>query len=496
MERTVTVNKIGGANMSKLDQVLNLVNVLREEGETPILVVSAFKGVTNILYEMLDQLHDTDYKEDDINVAFQPALDIVKGKIDEFIKTDEYRRMAYEHVLREIHVVKNVLRVHKRVSKVLTPQEDTYDARDKVIAFGERSVIGVLEAFLQENRVMAEAINDVEFHANGGNRTSQKSLHEGIQEGIAEKMREVMHGWDEEVLIIGGHIKGTPRGMTAHLGRNYTDTTAVEVMAALTRHMDIPVDSITMWKDVDGVMSAAPAQLDEEIDTPITFSDVSYDEAAEAAGSGMSLVHLGALQLARDLGIDLQLKNITNPRSEGTTFSDCWNKTDNPFKIIYANEDVYVLSYKVIEMADQHGFLAAMTAIFDDEGVSVIDTPSSGIGIDFTVKIPSDESERLALRKRIRRINNRMRNITVHGETYKCKMEWSTGDANLVIIGDELQQNVGVLAKVSGVLASAGINVESFVQRKPQRRMSFYIPKRDAKKAVQSLHRAFFGKKE
>ncbi|MEZ4087552.1 MAG: ACT domain-containing protein [Candidatus Gracilibacteria bacterium] len=496
MERSVTVNKIGGANMSKLDQVLNLVRSLREEGETPILVVSAFKGVTNKLYDMLDQLHDTDYEEADIDRAFQPALDIIKGKIDEFFKTEEHKKMAYSHVLREIQIVKNVLRMHKRVSNVLAPQAATYEARDKVIAFGERSVIGVLEAFLQENRVMAEAVNDVEFHANGGSRTSKEDLHEGIQEGIATKLKEVMHGWDEEVLILGGHIKGTPRGMTVDIGRSYSDTTAVDVTAALSHHMGFYVDKTVMWKEVDGVMSADPRQLDLTINTPIVHEDVSYDEAFEMAGSGSQLMQIDALRLGWEMGIPLVLKNIDRPKGVGTTFGRSWPQTAAPFKVVMANRNVDAVSYKIPQMANQPGFLHAMTGLFDQEDVSVTDIFSSGIVVGFSVNLPSDEADQKVLRAKIRRINRAMENLVVHGKGYACTIEWHKGDANLVLVGDELKQNRGVFSRITSVLAEEGINIRATTQTHAERRISFMIPKGFAEKAVQALHREFLDQKK
>ncbi|MCA9374348.1 aspartate kinase [Candidatus Peregrinibacteria bacterium] len=483
MERSVTVNKIGGANMSKLDQVLNLVNVLREEGETPILVVSAFKGVTNTLYKMLDQLHDTDFQESDIDRAFQPALDIIKGKIDEFFQTEEHKRMAYSHVLREIQIVKNVLRMHKRVSKVLDPQADTYDVRDKVIAFGERSVIGVLEAFLLENQVMAEIVEDIEY--------KQCGLHEGIQQGIAEKMKEVVPGWDEEVLIIGGHIKGTPRGMTVDIGRSYTDTTAVDVTAALTRHMDIDVDKTVMWKEVDGVMSADPRQLDLKINTPIVHEDVSYDEALEMAGSGSQLMQIDALQLALELQISLMLKNIDKPKSPGTSYNTYSTQTNAPIKVIMANRNVDAVSYKIPQMANKPGFNHAITGLFKDEGISTTDSFTSGIVAGFSINLPSDEADRKVVRAKIRRINRAMAKLVVNGEHYPCTMEWHKGDANLVVIGDELKQNRGVFSRITRVLAEEGINIRATSQTHAERRISFMIPEGFAEKAVQALHREF-----
>ena len=85
VEKITTVNKVGGENMSRLDQFLDLVRFLKTEGEAPVFVISAFKGVTNELLKVLDDLSGENYYEDAVKAAFEPVLATVNGKIDEFI---------------------------------------------------------------------------------------------------------------------------------------------------------------------------------------------------------------------------------------------------------------------------------------------------------------------------------------------------------------------------------------------------------------------------
>lgn len=498
MEKAFTVNKIGGANMSKLDEVHHLVTVLQEKGESPLLVVSAFQGVTDQLSAVLDNLDGTDFNNETITAALQNVRGTVFGKIEEFIASEEMKQAAMDHVQREIEIMIETLLTHKKVTSILAPGEKTYSVRDKVIAFGERSVIGVLEAFLKEKGIAAMALNDVTYGGNGEHvqdgKISKRRLHEGIQRGIAESLRPHGDTLEETVVIIGGHVKDVLRGMVPEIGRSYTDTTAVDVTVALERQLGIPVAATVAWKAVDGVLSADPRQIDPALNRPKVQPDVSYDEAMELAGSGSLLMQMDALSRARDERIPLSLKNIDKPFEEGTTFTEGATKTNAPFKMVMANENVDVLSCKIPEMAIEAGFIAELTHLFEEEGISINDVLTSSTVVSFTVNLPKDKADQEVLRAKIRKIRGKMSSIDVDGELYDCYTQWDKGLSNVVIIGEELKDKQGVLSTISGVFSAEGVNVEGITQTPGQRKVSFYVSQRDAFKAVQALHRLFIDK--
>lgn len=480
--------------MSRLNEVLNLVKVLQEQNEAPVLVVSAFQGVTNALIAAMDkELDGTDYDEDSIKKAFEPVLEIVNKKIDEFIKTDQYKKQACEHVKREMDICVNVLMTHKALTKSLAPDNKTYETRDKIIAFGERSVIGILEAFLLENGINAVAINDVTYNGNGRG-ASKGELHKGIQKGIAKALDPYKDKIDQQILIIGGHVRNVLRGMVKEIGRSYSDTTAVDTTVALERLLDVSVDSTVAWKEVDGVLSGDPKQLDPKVNTPIVHHDVSLNEGMELAGAGSTLMQVEALDLAMEERIPLSLKNIKKPKEEGTTFSIGESRTDRPFKIIMANKRVDVISCKIPKMAVQSGFAEILTKAFKDHDVSINDILTSSTTINFTVNLPGDEADKREVRRKIRKVIAQLRNLEINGEMHQCNPEWDQSKANVVIIGDELRNNTGVLNVITGVLAAEGINIDGIEHTIEQRKISFYIDQKDADRAVQALHRVFIDK--
>lgn len=494
-EKKITVNKIGGSNMSQLNQVLNLVKFLQENGESPVLVVSAFHGVTDALIEALDQLDGQDYTLADIEHAMTPVLEIIKQKISEFIKSDTHKQKAIDHLQREYQLCVEILITHKAVTTTLSPSQQTWPTRDKIIAFGERTVIGILEAFLSANDIQATAINDITYFKNGKSKPSKSELHEGIQRGIADKLQGHITEIHDRILIIGGHITNVGNGMVIEIGRSYTDTTAVDTTAALKNLLNTDVAATVAWKDVDGIMSSDPRQLDPAINRAIRHPDISLDEAMEMAGANSTVMQVDSLALAKEVEIPLVLKNIQKPDEDGTTFHVEEVTTNLPFKIVMANRLEDTISCKIPQMATQSGFAAALTEAFAKNGISLNDIITSSTTIDFTINLPPDKADRDELRKRIRKTLQQIRRLEINGEIHVCKSQWrKEHQANLVIIGNEMRNTAGILSNITGVLAALGINIEMASQTAAQRQISFHIDHKDALRAVQALHRVFLDK--
>lgn len=499
MPKRVTVNKIGGDGTSQMTLVLDLINVLKADGETPVSVASAFRGVTNELSRVLDRLSETDYSEASIREAFKEALEITNGKIEEFIKGEPFKTQAKDHVQRELDICIQTLMTHKRVTgqmePLLAPSDKTYQVRDKIIAFGERSVIGILEAFLQENNVTARAINDAQYQGDDGNsgrKISRREIDRGIRKGLAKAIAPHKDKIGEEVLIIGGHVGNVLRGMIPERGRSYTDATAVDTTLALERNLGVPVEKTVIWKrGVDGILSSDPKQLDETVNTPIVHPDMSLREAMELPGS---VIHSSALRLALKEGVSLTLKNIEKPRQAGTTLGIGESISEFPFKIVTSIKDVDIVSFQVPEMAMSPGFLIRFAEEFKD--ISINDVLTAETSISFTINLPSDDdkAEKEKLREAIRTKIANLRNVEIDGEMYECNSRWDKSKANVVVIGDELAGTEGILSVVCGTMTAERINIGGMTQDTDQKRISFYINKKYALRAVRALHKVFIDK--
>ncbi len=112
-----------------------------------------------------------------------------------------------------------------------------------------------------------------------------------------------------EIPVITGFIGATADGVLTTLGRGGSDYSASIVGAA------IDADEVWIWTDVDGVMTANPAEVPEAR----TLSEISYSEASELAYYGAKVLHYKTILPAFRQRIPVRILNSFNPDASGHT---------------------------------------------------------------------------------------------------------------------------------------------------------------------------------
>lgn len=495
-----TVNKIGGKNMSQMAQVKNLVQILQGRKEKVVLVVSAFEKVTNSLIAGMDELNGRDYAEEDIEKAFERTRKLHEEIIEKYFH-DEHVETAHEAYQTAFGILKQALMTHKKVSKILMPVEGSFRIRDQVIGFGENMAAKFLDMYLAQEKIKADIFEDVKCdpqilqNSNTGTISSRK-IQEGIQAGIKKALteKETAKRTDEEtVRIFGGHIAGTPRGIAIDQGRGYSDITGVDVAVTLER-IGEKVAATRFWKDVDGISTANPKELDPKKNKPFFHRDISIQEVLEIASAGSELLNVGALSRAKQAGLDLEIRNIDKPDYRGTRITQGNVNTRHVFKTIVSNPNFDVIVISIPEMANQSGFIATITQVFSKYKISIEGPFAEGTSLTFGISMPRDESDQEEQREKIRSILDELKEIEVHDERYAVTQPttWYKGSLTCIsILGTEAKDVPGVLAVITGVLAAYGINIKCISQGEPQMRISFVIDQRCRQQAVQILHSIF-----
>lgn len=357
-----TVNKIGGKNMSQLPQVKNLVLILQKGKEKVMLVVSAFEKVTNSLIAAMDELNGRDYLDEDIEKAFKRTRELHEEIINKYFH-DEHVAAAHQAYQTAFGILKEALMTHKKVSKVLMPVEGSFRIRDQVIGFGENMAAKFLEIYLRQEGMGAKVFQDVKcdeqilrsIQGIDQGSISGRKIQEAIQEGI----KKSLIAEEESLRIFGGHIAGTPRGIAVDQGRGYSDITGIDMAVTLGK-LGERIASTRFWKDIDGISTANPKELDGDKNKPFVHGDISIEEVLEIASAGSDLLNVRALSRALQAGLDLEVRNIHKPEQRGTRITQGDVNTPHAFKTIVSNPHFDVITIKIPEMADQSGFGAAL----------------------------------------------------------------------------------------------------------------------------------------
>jgi aspartate kinase len=112
--------------------------------------------------------------------------------------------------------------------------------------------------------------------------------------------------------ITQGFIGSTMNNITTTLGREGSDYTAA-ILASI-----LGAESVTVWKDVPGVLNADPKWFDNTV----KLEKLSYLDAIELAYYGASIIHPRTIQPVQNKNIPLYVKSFLHPDESGTTIGD------------------------------------------------------------------------------------------------------------------------------------------------------------------------------
>ena len=283
--------KFGGASVKDAEGVRNVMEVLRHTGtEETFLVISAMGKTTNAMETVVKT-----YFED------RPAM---AGSISE---VEDY----HQQILKELFPATNHP-VYKRVRELFEEvkgflawnKSPKYNfVYDQVVGYGELISTTIVSAYLAESGLDNTWIDIRSYIKTDANYRDGNVQWERTQAAISELAGR------KELFITQGFLGSDENNFTTTLGREGSDYTAAIIAYCLN------AASVTIWKDVPGVLNADPRYFEKAS----LLNRISYREAIELAFYGASVIHPKTLQPLQRKEIPLHVKSFLNPGDPGTT---------------------------------------------------------------------------------------------------------------------------------------------------------------------------------
>ncbi|MEO5565197.1 MAG: bifunctional aspartate kinase/homoserine dehydrogenase I [Luteimonas sp.] len=289
------------------------------------------------------------------------------------------------------------------------------------------------------------------------------------------RFRRWRSGEPQRHVVITGYVASDAQGHATTLGRNGSDFSAA-IFANLS-----DADALTIWTDVDGVLSADPRLVVDATCLPT----LSYAEANELAYFGASVLHPQTLAPVQALGIPMRIRNTFRPELPGTLIVASPEKSAFPVKGLSLVHDMAVLELAGNGMAGVPGTAQRLFAALHGAGVSVtmISQGSSEHSICCIVRADQAERGRAAVAAA----------FATAGDSPQAKsVSTTTGICVLAAVGEGMVGTPGVAARLLGGLAQAGVNVRAIAQGAGERNISVAITATDAARALRAAHAAFW----
>ncbi len=337
----------------------------------------------------------------------------------------------------------------------LTPR-----AIDAVSAFGERLSSLIVTAQFKSCGIDAVHLDSREVIVTDKRHTQAAPLFAETNAKLAAAIPELAR---QHVPVMGGFIASTLDGVTTTLGRGGSDYTASIVGAG------IGAEEIQIWTDVDGMLTADPTIFPggHRVET------CSFAEAAELAYFGAKVLHPATVLPAIEKNIPVRILNSRRPEVEGTLIVSNPPPASTPIRSIACKPNITLVNIVSSRMLMAHGFLRRIFEVFDRHETPVDMLATSEVSVSLTV----DSTRALdAIRAEIE-------------EFAEVSIEQDHGIVCLV--GENIRGCPEVPARAFAALGNVKTRMVS--QGASQLNISMVVAARDLTRAVESLHREFFG---
>ncbi|RYC50883.1 aspartate kinase [Flagellimonas olearia] len=285
------VFKFGGASVKDADGVKNVVNVLNQMGHKDTLVVISAMGKTTNAMEKVVEAY---FKDKDAVVGIlQEVMDYHDGILGDLFENPSHP--VYARIKLLFEEVKGFLTWNKSPKYAFV--------YDQVVGYGELVSTTIVSEYLNEVG-LSNAWLDVRTLIKTDNNYRDAQINwERTQDEVSAKVDM------SKLNITQGFLGSDDNNFTTTLGREGSDYTAAILAYCLN------AESVTIWKDVPGVLNADPRNFKE---TQL-LEQISYREAIELAFYGASVIHPKTLQPLQRKEIPLHVKSFVKPSDKGTT---------------------------------------------------------------------------------------------------------------------------------------------------------------------------------
>ena len=283
--------KFGGASVKDANGVKNVVNVLKEVGHKDTLLVISAMGKTTNAMERVVNSYFTDKNQLDIGI--QEIIDTHKLIMNELFEAKNH----------EIHNRVNALIEEFRGFLMWNKSPKHAFVYDQVVGYGELLSTTIVSAYLNEVGLKNQWLDVRDLIKTDNSYRDAQVNWDRTQEEINKKVNP------NKLNVTQGFLGSDENNFTTTLGREGSDYTAAILAYCLK------ADSVTIWKDVPGVLNADPRHFKE---TEL-LHEISYREAIELAFYGASVIHPKTLQPLQGREIPLHVKSFLNPKEQGNT---------------------------------------------------------------------------------------------------------------------------------------------------------------------------------
>ena len=452
------VLKFGGTSVGSVDSIRQIQQIIAEQTDDCIVVVSALGGITDQLLKAarLALQADEAYMEE-----YQAIRHRHIEMINQLIDNPTTRQMLLHDVEAILDELRSILfGVH--LVKDLSPKSEAV-----IVSYGEQLSSRILTAALPGS-VRKDSLQLIRtYHKQG-----QSLLNTSLTETLIRKAFSPM----PHLAVCPGFIsRDSQTDEITNLGRGGSDYTASILAATLGAEV------LEIWTDVNGFMTADPRL----IPNAYTIDSLSYGEASELCHFGAKVVYPPTIYPACSKNIPIRILNTFCPQNAGTIIQAQTGNDQRLVRGISSIRDVAMITVSGLSMVGVIGVNQRIFTTLANAGISVFLVSQTSSENSTTLGVQESDCEAA-----VEALTQEFAEEIKVGSMYPMLVQ--KGLAAVSIVGEKMHNHPGIAGKLFGTLGRNGINVIAFAQGAKETNISFVVPAQQLGKSMNVLHDSFF----
>jgi aspartokinase/homoserine dehydrogenase 1 len=450
------VLKIGGSNLRDIDSLKQIELLIRKYDQPVFLVVSAFNGLT-------DKLYDQILPDSEKSVPLKDFISELQTKYESIIKDEiihpDIRKKVLEEFNRRIIRLDNLLKGSTLIGAVPDFIED------EVVSFGERFSSLIIAAYLEQKGLNARELlpEDVGIFTDGILHNSSVDF---------EKTRQGFRNLDHQMnYIIPGFYGISDDRRINVFGRGGSDYSAAAIAAC------VGAESLDVWKDVDGYLSGDPSLVSE----PKQIRNLSYREAAELSYFGAKILHPRTVEPLKPLNIPIRIFNFNQIEGEISPYTVIGKQEEGEFqgiKSVTFTEGIRTLTLRGAGVGITPGILSKVAHQLEINRLNIKSVITTQIAISLLLNS-----------KDLKRASDLISAMQIQGID---ELDSSEELCLVAAVGEGVLIQPGVAARIFTAVANHGINIQ-FISFGASKVAIYFLVERDSRdKALNAIHTELF----
>ncbi|MFT6211806.1 MAG: aspartokinase/homoserine dehydrogenase 1, partial [Bacteroidia bacterium] len=319
--------KFGGTSVGNSENITRVKEILTNQSESFIVVVSAFSGTTNLLESLANWAIADEHR-----FVLKELEEKHHGIISELLNSTSAAA-----------VLELVDSEFKKLETICTGISALQELSDKTLArvfsFGETVSSKIIHSYLLQEGININHIDSSRLIVAEGSPLSAMVDFKTTNQRITDTINPT------KSYICGGFIAKSSAGSNVVLGRGGSDLTASIFAQALN------VSKLEIWSDVNGMLNANPRVVKEA--SPI--SSLSYQEAFELAYFGAKVLYPPTIRPVMEKNIPIYLKNTLKPEDEGTFISGKNEDDTDRITGVTSLQDISIVTISGVGLAGKKG---------------------------------------------------------------------------------------------------------------------------------------------